>query len=84
MRNRNFHYRKNDNGIGFDSKYAERIFQTFTRLNSKNMYEGTGLGLALCKKIVERHNGEITAIAGKGEGAVFAITIPLKQCKKFS
>ncbi|PAM96212.1 PAS domain-containing sensor histidine kinase [Flavobacterium sp. IR1] len=68
-----------DNGIGFDPDMAERIFETFTRLNSKDNYEGTGLGLALCKKIVERHEGKITATGIINEGAVFSITLPLQQ-----
>jgi len=71
-----------DNGIGFDQAYAERIFEAFTRLNSKDKYEGTGLGLALCKKIVERHNGTITASGEAGKGAVFTILLPLVQTEK--
>jgi len=67
-----------DNGIGFDQEQAERIFDTFTRLNTKDKYEGTGLGLSLCKKIVERHGGGISASGKKGEGAVFRIRLPLK------
>jgi PAS domain S-box-containing protein len=68
-----------DNGIGFDPDLAGRIFETFTRLNSKDKYEGTGLGLSLCKKIVERHGGTIIANSTKGEGATFIITLPLQQ-----
>jgi PAS domain S-box-containing protein len=68
-----------DNGIGFDQEYADRIFDTFTRLNAKDKYEGTGLGLALCKKIVERHHGTIEAIGKRGEGAAFIINLPFKQ-----
>lgn len=67
-----------DNGIGFDQDQAEKIFDTFTRLNTKDRYEGTGLGLSLCKKIVHRHGGEISARGKKGEGAVIRITLPLK------
>jgi PAS domain S-box-containing protein len=66
-----------DNGIGFDQEDAERIFTTFTRLNSKDRYEGTGLGLALCKKIVHRHGGLISAKSQKGNGAEFTILLPL-------
>ncbi|RYZ85772.1 MAG: PAS domain S-box protein [Proteobacteria bacterium] len=66
-----------DNGIGFDPAYAQRIFETFTRLNPKDRYEGTGLGLSLCKKIVERHGGKITA--SSSDGAVFTILLPKKQ-----
>jgi PAS domain S-box-containing protein len=68
-----------DNGIGFEPSQAERIFETFTRLNSKDSYEGTGLGLSLCKKIVERHGGNIKAIGKPDEGATFVITLPLTQ-----
>lgn len=68
-----------DNGIGFEPDHAERIFETFTRLNPKDRYEGTGLGLSLCKKIVERHGGSIQAKGIPGEGAKFIITLPLKQ-----
>lgn len=68
-----------DNGIGFEQQFADRIFDTFSRLNPKDKYEGTGLGLALCKKIVLRHMGQITAEGRPGEGASFTITLPLKQ-----
>ncbi len=70
-----------DNGIGFDQNRSEQIFETFVRLNSKDKYEGTGLGLSLCKKIVERHHGRIEAKSKKGEGTTFIITLPLKQMK---
>lgn len=65
-----------DNGIGFDQGYAEKIFGTFVRLNSKDRYEGTGLGLALCKKIVDRHKGFISAKAKQNAGAEFKILLP--------
>lgn len=68
-----------DNGIGFPQEFAERIFDTFTRLNPKDHYEGTGLGLSLCKKIAERHGGTITANGEEGKGAEFIITLPVKQ-----
>ncbi|MBZ4044516.1 PAS domain S-box protein [Flavobacterium hibisci] len=68
-----------DNGIGFEPNQAEQIFDTFTRLNSKDKYEGTGLGLSLCKKIAERHDGNITATGSIGLGATFIITLPLLQ-----
>ncbi|OQP48154.1 hypothetical protein A4D02_05385 [Niastella koreensis] len=68
-----------DNGIGFSPAQAEMIFKTFTRLHSKDEYEGTGLGLALCKKIAERHNGKITASGKVNEGATFIITLPLNE-----
>lgn len=68
-----------DNGIGLDSAFAERIFGAFERLNSKDQYEGNGLGLSLCRKIAERHKGTITAKGEKENGAEFTVTLPLKQ-----
>lgn len=68
-----------DNGIGFEQGAAEKIFQTFERLHSKDKYEGTGLGLALCRKIVQRHQGAIKAEGAPGQGAVFTIQLPLQQ-----
>ncbi|MBO9583934.1 MAG: PAS domain-containing protein [Flavobacterium sp.] len=68
-----------DNGIGFDLDQTGRIFETFTRLNSKDRYEGTGLGLSLCKKIAERHGGTIRATGISNKGAVFIITLPFEQ-----
>ncbi len=65
-----------DNGIGFDEKYRDRIFQIFQRLHGRNEYEGTGIGLAICRKIVDRHNGSITANSSPGAGARFLITLP--------
>jgi two-component system, LuxR family, sensor kinase FixL len=68
-----------DNGIGFDEKYRDRIFQIFQRLHGRNEYEGTGIGLAICRKIVERHGGAITANSSPGAGAKFLITLPPQQ-----
>ena len=68
-----------DNGIGFDEKYAEEIFGVFKRLHAYHEFEGTGIGLSICKKIVEKHNGFITAKGKIGEGAVFTIQLPQKQ-----
>ncbi|HWJ26029.1 MAG TPA: ATP-binding protein, partial [Flavisolibacter sp.] len=67
-----------DNGIGFNQDYAEKMFQIFTRLNSRDRYEGTGLGLALCRKIVHRHGGIIYAEGREGIGAAFIIILPKK------
>lgn len=64
-----------DNGIGFDEKYLDRIFNVFQRLHGRTEYEGTGMGLAICRKIVERHQGSITAKSEPGKGAIFIITI---------
>jgi two-component system, chemotaxis family, CheB/CheR fusion protein len=68
-----------DNGIGFDQKYADQIFTIFQRLHSNETYSGTGIGLSLCKKIVENHHGEIFADSKENEGAVFHIILPLKN-----
>ena len=65
-----------DNGIGFDPKYAERIFHTFARLNAREDYEGTGLGLSLCKKIVNRHQGILKATGIPNQGAEFIVELP--------
>lgn len=70
--------RLTDNGIGFDQEQAGKIFDAFFRLNTKDKYEGTGLGLSLCKKIVLRHGGDIQAAGTKGEGSEFRIRLPLK------
>lgn len=68
-----------DNGIGFEQEYAEKIFESFSRLNAKDKFEGTGLGLALCKKIVKRHHGSIKASGRLGEGATFSIYLPVRD-----
>jgi PAS domain S-box-containing protein len=71
-----------DNGIGLDPEYASKIFNAFTRLNAKDKYEGTGLGLALCQKITDRHRGSISASGTMGEGAVFTVLLPVHQLEK--
>lgn len=71
-----------DNGIGFDEKYLEKIFTIFQRLHGRLEYEGTGVGLAVCRRIVERHNGSITAKSTLGEGAKFIVKLPIAQEKE--
>lgn len=68
-----------DDGIGFDEISFEKILKPFERLHGPNKYEGTGIGLAICKKIVDRHNGKISVKSKPGEGAKFTITLPNKQ-----
>lgn len=68
-----------DQGIGFEQKYAERIFRIFERLHHLHDHEGTGIGLAICRKIVERHRGTITAQSRPGQGSTFIVTLPLHQ-----
>lgn len=68
-----------DNGIGFDEKYLGKIFTVFQRLHGRNEYEGSGVGLTVCRKIVERHEGAITAKSHPGKGATFIVTLPVKQ-----
>ena len=72
--------RVRDNGIGFEEKYTERIFDLFQRLHGRGgQYEGTGIGLAICRKIAERHGGSIGARSSPGAGATFLVTLPLQQ-----
>jgi light-regulated signal transduction histidine kinase (bacteriophytochrome) len=68
-----------DNGIGFDEKYLDRIFAPFQRLHGRNEFEGTGMGLAICRKIAESHWGSITAQSALGQGAAFVVTLPTVQ-----
>jgi hypothetical protein len=68
-----------DNGIGFDQKYAEEIFGMFKRLHHNSEFQGTGIGLALCKKIVEQHKGYISARSKINEGSTFIVSLPLQQ-----
>lgn len=68
-----------DNGIGFDQVYAEQVFEMFRRLHVSSAFEGTGIGLALCKKIVEKHHGFISAHSKPNEGTTFIITLPVYQ-----
>jgi signal transduction histidine kinase len=68
-----------DNGIGFNMKYREQIFMAFKRLHTQDQFEGTGIGLSICKKIVEKHHGFITAESEEGKGSTFILTLPVKQ-----
>jgi signal transduction histidine kinase len=65
-----------DNGIGFEQEYADNIFKLFQRLHGRSEYSGTGIGLAICKKIVENHHGTITATSEPGKGSIFTILVP--------
>ena len=68
-----------DNGIGFNEQYREKIFSLFERLNTKDKYEGSGIGLAITKKIIDKHHGSIRAVSEEGKGSSFMITLPLRQ-----
>ena len=70
-----------DNGIGFEQQYSEKIFEVFQRLHGKEVYMGTGIGLAIVKKIIDNHTGFITANGILGEGATFNIFFPSKDIK---
>jgi two-component system, LuxR family, sensor kinase FixL len=71
-----------DNGIGFDERYLDKIFAVFQRLHGRNEYEGTGVGLAVCRRITDRHGGTINAKSKPGEGATFIVTLPVRHPKK--
>jgi len=70
-----------DNGIGFEEQYLDKIFAVFQRLHGRSEYEGTGVGLAVCRRITDRHGGIITAQSKPGEGAIFIVILPLRQPK---
>jgi signal transduction histidine kinase len=70
-----------DNGIGFEEHYLDQIFKPFQRLHGRSStYEGTGMGLAICRKIVEKHGGTITARSAPGQGSTFIINFPVERC----
>jgi signal transduction histidine kinase len=73
-----------DNGIGFDEKYLDRIFKVFQRLHGRTEFEGSGIGLSVCRRIAERHNGDITATSVPGNGTTFILTLPVKQVEERS
>ena len=77
--NKYYEIRVEDNGIGFDEKYLDKIFGVFQRLHGRNSYEGTGVGLAVCRKIAERHEGTITARSIPGKGSTFIVKLPVKN-----
>ena len=70
-----------DNGIGFDEKYMDKIFAVFQRLHGRNEYEGTGVGLAVCRRITDRHRGTVSAKSQLGQGATFIVALPVHQPK---
>jgi PAS domain S-box-containing protein len=70
-----------DNGIGFDEKYLDKMFAVFQRLHGRGEYEGTGVGLAVCRRIVDRHHGRISANSRPGRGATFTVTLPVHHSK---
>ncbi|MEF9437213.1 MAG: ATP-binding protein, partial [Candidatus Mariimomonas ferrooxydans] len=73
-----------DNGIGLEEKYVDHIFGVFQRLHTRNEYKGTGIGLSICRKIIERHRGHITVRSKPGQGTIFTIILPVEQAAGYS
>ena len=73
-----------DNGMGFDEHYLDRIFKPFQQLHARNRFEGTGMGLAICRKIVESHEGTITVESSAGIGSRFIVALPVGRYSPFS
>lgn len=74
-----YRLRFSDNGIGFDPQYVDKVFDLFQRLHGRDKYDGTGIGLALCRKVINRHGGTISVESAPGRGAVFTIRLPMTQ-----
>ncbi|PKN28740.1 MAG: hypothetical protein CVU64_11675, partial [Deltaproteobacteria bacterium HGW-Deltaproteobacteria-21] len=72
----------NDNGIGFDEKFLDRIFKPFQRLHGNGEFNGIGMGLAICAKVVENHKGRITAKSTPGQGSIFVVNLPVNRIKE--
>jgi light-regulated signal transduction histidine kinase (bacteriophytochrome) len=72
-------FRVSDNGIGFDMQYADRVFAAFQRLHSASAYEGSGIGLAICKRTIERYGGRMWVKSAPGEGSTFYFTVPANK-----